>query len=206
VIQSLRPRTPAGKQAAIIRASHEPKNIDLLDQSFTNSGTTWTLVLLNGTHQGVTGNSRTGRQVLTERVELSFTEQCSANPNGTVRLVVFLDKESRGAAPAWGDLLADATALDIPTAMSPFNFDNVPSRFRILHDTVFSLNNRYTAQQDTQTLRVSIPVKSKTHFYNTSSGNITDIDSGAIYMAVIDSTSTNPNATFYNSRVVFRDV
>jgi hypothetical protein len=196
----------------IIRASHEPKNLDSGNTAGLSGTTTPVLTLLNPITQGVTGNSRSGRQVLNQSLDIRFMFDTdpSSLQDDVVRIIVFRDKESRGAAPAVGDLLRLVGSLQYEI-VSQYNFDNVPSRFQILADDVVSVPNRTSPTTTTSNLtRVCfnrrMKLNFKTHFYNTSAGNITDIDDGAIYLMLIGSQSVKVSSYYYDARLVFRDL
>jgi hypothetical protein len=211
-----RGRSPAVPRApsvnAIVRASHEPKNLDI-SNTYTLSGTTGTLVLLNAITQGVTGNSRTGRQVKLDHLRLNFTfTASSAESQDAVRIIVLIDKESRGAAPAVGDVLTNST-FGLGALLSSHNFDNVPTRFKILADEVVCIQPTVAVNSTNTVWNTNIfhrlfhiKLKQNVHYYNTSAGTIADIDSGALYFITWGVNSSGESTSTYDSRLVFRDM
>jgi hypothetical protein len=198
--------------AAIIRASHEPKNLDQAS-SYSLSTTTGTLVLLNAILQGSSGVNRTGRQVKLDHLRLNLAfNQTNQVPADFVRYIVLMDRESRGSAPAVGDVLTNTT-FGIQAVLSSHNFDNVPSRFKILADEVLISNATVSTSSTNATWNepwnhrlIHIPLKQTVHYYNTSAGTIADIDSNALYLITWGQNSTNPTELYFDSRLVFRDM
>jgi hypothetical protein len=207
------PRVPRPVSvSAIVRASHEPKNLDLTG-NFSCSTTTGTLQCLNLIQQGSSGNNRTGRQVKLEHLRLNMFFQAANNePNDLFRVIVFIDKESRGANPVVGDVLTNTT-FGFGAILSSHNFDNVPTRFKILHDEVItpvatvsvSATNALWNEPIYHRL-MHIPLSHLVHYYNTSAGTIADIDSGALFFLVYGAQSTNAGLVEFDSRMVFRDL
>jgi hypothetical protein len=212
-IYSYMTRPPAPSTARvqqIIRASHEPKNVDFsATAGITGNVAQW---LLNAISQGTDGNDRTGRQVSNDSLELNlrFDVDPSSLQDDLVRIIVVRDKEARGAAPTLADVLAYTTTPDY-TLVSPYNFDNVPSRFKIYCDETVLLPNRTSPTTTTSNLTKVIWKRKfklgfKTHYFNTSAGNITDIDSDSVYVFLASSTVTKVSSYWIGSRVVFRDL
>jgi hypothetical protein len=205
------PRAPSA--ARVILEAHEPKNLDLTGSGGLST-TTGQLTLLNPIIQGTTGNNRSGREIKLDHLRLNMTFTIAGqNDIDIVRYIVFLDKESRGTAPAVGDVVQNAT-FGIGAILSSHNFDNVPSRFKILADEIVilkptvSVNSTNTVwQNDIKHRLLHIPLKSLTHYYNASNaGTIADIDSNALYLVTWGQDATNPVIFAYDSRVVFRDL
>jgi hypothetical protein len=194
----------------IIRASHEPKNVD----TYVNTGITANnySTLLNPISQGTSGNNRTGRQVINNRLELrlSFDSDPSSLQDDMVRILVVRDKESRGAAPSIADVL-QVNTTPYYSVVSPYNFDNVPSRFQILVDDQVLVPNRTSPTTTTSNLTRVVynrlmNLNFKTHYYNTNAGNITDIDDGAVYLFVLSTTVTKVSSVWIAARMIFRDL
>jgi hypothetical protein len=198
-----------GAVTRAIRATHEPKNIDVdANAAITLSATaTPFTVLLNPTIQGTTGSTRTGRQFQMSHLRLSVSLVMGADDFDQVRVLVVEDKESRGAAPAIADVLQfNAQGLDqINTA---YDFDNVPTRFKVYVDRIVCLNALAAANNPATAHFVQeVPLKSMVHCYGTgTAGTIADIDKGAVYMFVIGVQTATPTFLQYNSRITFRDI
>lgn len=198
--------------AKIVRAVHEPKTVDQY-QSITLNGTgVAKYLLLNTIDQGTGATNRTGRQVMMDHVDINFLiETDPTNLSGdVVRFVVFVDKESRGGTPSSGEVLQYVTNSAV-AAVSPMNFDNVPSRFTILADESVSVNPGASPTTTTTSaiqlmVRRRIKLNRRVHFYNTTGGGISDIDSGALWLFAWCLDATAPSGYTMYSRVVFRDL
>lgn len=196
----------------ILRASHEPKNVDTIATAGLTGTGTPVFILLNATTQGVTGNSRSGRQVVGQSltINLKFETDPTSLQDDVVRVTIVRDKESRGAAPVTADIFANNSTVDY-LQVSDFNFDNVPSRFQVLHDEQVLVPNRTSPTTTTSNLtrvvrRFKTRLNFKTHYYNTSAGNITDIDDGSIYLILSSTTPTKVSSYWVFARYVFRDI
>lgn len=207
------PAAPRASVQQIIRAAHELKNFDLFVTGSLSNTTTPVQALLNQVDQGTGGSNRTGRQYMIEKLSLRFDFASSGVLFGdVVRVVVVVDKESRGGTAVTADLLALNGAL-LTQSVSQFNFDNVPSRFKVLFDRRFPVNP-CASPTTTTTVPWFVPVdielapKQRVHCYNTTGGAQADIDSGAVYVFVYSATSTvgNPSTYTLHSRCSFRDL
>jgi len=199
--------------AALVRATHEPKNLDISSTGGTFSTTAYTLNPLNLIVQGVTGNTRTGRQVRLESLRLSFNFQNqTAVSEDLIRVMVVYDKETRGTSPGSGDIL-QVNTFGLAQLNSSWNFDNVPTRFQILVDKVMSLTPTVSTSSTNAAwnspdnhLLVNVKIGRQTHFYNTSAGTVADIDSGGLFLILMGKNGTSGSAYSYDSRLVFRDL
>ncbi len=209
------PAPSRGSVQRIIRASHEPKNYDVyVNGPALSSSTAPFTFLVNDVDQGTGGTNRTGRQYVVEKIDLRilFRTDGTGLVGDSVRIIVFVDKECRGAAAGSADLLV-LNGSNLVQTISNFNFDNVPTRFKILHDETYALNVG-ASPTTTTTVPVNRPVhivlkpKQRVHCYNTTGGGIADIDSGSIIVFAYSATATVSHATDIDlhSRIVFRDL
>jgi hypothetical protein len=198
--------------AQIVRMAHEVKNADL-QASSTFSSTAYTPFLLNNINQGTGGTNRTGREIQLESIRLSFFFTLPSTSSGDIiRVIVAQDRETRGVAFGTADVLQNNT-YGYQQILSSHNFDNVPSRFKILLDEVVPLNpltvtNAGVYQPVFTRKLYHIDLKGRAHYFNTTGNGVVDIDSGSIYMLLMNFNSTagqQPNYNF-DSRLVFRDV
>jgi hypothetical protein len=190
-------------QTAIIRASHEAKNVDLalVENPMAHGASTCDITLLNPLIQGTGAGNRTGRDALLERIELRFLMSTTAvNSVDAYRILVFWDTETRGSLPAYADLFSAATSYD-----SPMNFDNT-HRFKMLYDSgIKVISTQSSGLSGFQGLAVDLKVGKKTHYYNNSNtATVSDIDSGSLILVdMCYNGNVNLGGT---SRLVFRDV
>jgi hypothetical protein len=194
----------------VLKQTHEPRNIDISVTGLSFSTTAYNPLLLNPLAQGTGGQNRVGRRVKMESLRLRIqTTLGYTHGSDTYRFLVFLDNESRGAAAGTIDLLTVNTFGDAQI-MSSLNFDNVQRRFRILVDEVVSVNA--SAWDGThfgpieRQFKWDLSLNAIVHYYNTTAGNISDIDSGSLYLFVIGNQSVNPSSYAVDSRIVFRDM
>lgn len=191
--------------AQAVRAAHELKRNDQ-GQVYTALNATFQSFLLNAVLQGSGGSNRTGRQANLEKLRFTFAVQNNtALIVDEVRLTLVYDKLSRGAAPQQADVIAN-NSTQTYALISDFDMDNVPARFQILMDKRIVLLPRFSGQNVIVQETMDIPLKKRMHFYNTTIGNITDIDVGAIYLIASCISAANfPLLAFYSS-IFFRDI
>jgi hypothetical protein len=212
-MSSFMPRGGGGHPTAaqIVRASHELKNFPLSVTGNSLSTSTYVPVLLNAVQQGSSANNRTGRKIQMEKLRLALDFE--VDPNNSydyVRVVLFLDRESRGGAPGAGDLLTNTTSLE-HQVLSSLNEDN-KNRFKILFDDNITIRQNTINSSSgylfggVQRVNVTIPLKAKVDFYNTTTGTIADIDQGALYMFFFGFAANHPTGFSYDTQLFFRDV
>jgi hypothetical protein len=198
---------------AIVRATHEKKNLDTVSYNNTLSGTAYTAFLLNSINQGTGANNRTGREVLLDSLRLSMLLYNASTQTGDLaRVVVVQDKECRGSAAGTADVL-QASTFGTAQLLSSHNFDNVPTRFKVLFDKTYRLVPTVSTSATNAAWNepfihdvCHIPLRGKTHFYNTSGNGIGDIDSGSIYLFVFGYASAAESVFSLDSRLIYRDI
>jgi hypothetical protein len=199
--------------AQVVRATHEPKNLDLFATGLSLSSTSYTPVLLNPIVQGTSGANRTGREVRLESVRLALNFQSNASQltSDCIRITVFRDDECRGTAPGYyADVLQNGV-FGQEALNSSFNFDNIQRRFKVLFDKRITLNPSAGVTTAYGTVYALVMIEEKlgfkSHYYNASNaGTIADIDSGALYLCVTALNASNVSGWNYDSRVIFRDL
>lgn len=120
--------------------------------------------------QGSSATTRTGNQI---HLSLLSVEGLLSLPAATasdeIRLIVFVDTEANGAAPAVTDILEGALLGN------PYNRDKVPSRFRILTDKRIAVNQQ-AATVATRIVPVHFTKKLDTVvYYQSNAGTISDV-------------------------------
>lgn len=151
-----------------------------------------TLYLLNGTTQGDGINQREGRQIYVQSVQCNLRAEwnTAASPSpATYRIILFVDKQSNGAAPAVADLLDTSTALSCDALR---NLNN-RKRFKILLDRRYAITP--TGASNTSIVDDFYLKKFITTQYNAgTAGTIADISSNSIYMLTVSDEAVNgPN-------------
>lgn len=193
---------PPARPAAVASRGGELKNIDVA----TLGSTLWPIgqatavvTLLNGVAQGTTPTSRIGRKILQQSLFLRV--QLAKSPTMTgespLRILVVQDMQANGAAPAGTDVLASNEIT------SPMNLNNV-ERFKVILDKEFKLGAiDCTACAYKWYKKFKLPVA----FNTGSTGNITDITTGSLYMLTFSNglfATTAPSGEVY-TRIRFTD-
>lgn len=197
--------------SSVIRAAHEQKNIDTSFNTTPPNTNVGTLLLLNGTTQGSTGNSRSGRRFKMERLQIKMEvlSQNNADYEDLFRVMVIYDKECRGAAFTSSDLFSVNT-FGVFQCTSPINFDNL-DRFTIIDDKLLKWHadttlTAPTLQRVYGRYTLDVPLNKLVKCFNTSAGTIADIDEGSLYLFYITNQTTNIPNPGGVARVVFRDL
>jgi len=169
------------------RSSKKFHNIDLADVAVLSS---WQLIHFTGIVEGDTANQRDGEVIGITDIEIRLQIQtASAIDNmAQFRYVLIQDRQTNGSA---------FTANDPWTSNNDINSVKEWSfapRFRILWDSAFSLQE-FTANATTFTGRMIVK---RMHFktplkvqYIGSTGAVSDISGGSIYLAYLTDRTTN---------------
>jgi hypothetical protein len=197
----------------LIRAVHEPKNLDLQVIGQTLSGTAYYEQLLNGCAQGTGASNRQGRKTKMERLKVRLAINLATTANSDmVRIMVVMDKECRGTSFGSSDLLTVNT-FGFAQTLSSWNFDNVPSRLRVLVDHTIPLNPMVAINATNtawapllQFIDINVPLNQTVHYYDAASGGIAGIDSNALWLFVVGSLTSSEATLSFDSRVIFRDL
>lgn len=200
-----------------LRGTGEKKVIDVAAGTI-QINTTGSFNLLNGCVQGSDYSNRIGRKIVMRSLYIrgfAFPEPSATaanSPSQQARMIIFLDSQPNGAAPAVTDLLNSATPA------SQLNLNN-RDRFRVLRDQTFVFGPQVYAVSATAAPTVTgtpsvadvncyVKMGHETIFNAGNAGTIGDINSGALYMFWIGSvtagTGQDANA-FVSSRVRFLD-
>lgn len=181
--------------------------------------TTGSFTLLHVPQLGTDYTQRVGRKTLIKslyirgRVATETSISLAAVTNGSqmARMIVFLDLQPNGAAPAVTDLLNTAA----PESM--LNLNN-RDRFKIIKDKqwVFdpyvnvttATQSQYGAPRQTYPLKVFKKCNYEVIFNAVNGGTISDINSGALYMFFIGSSPAGANTdvnAIVGTRIRFTD-
>lgn len=173
----------------------EKKYIDIITN--TTATQTGAFVLLNGCQTGTTAITRNGQSI--KIVSIYINTLCSINTSASttyIRAVLLLDKQPNGATPSQLDVFKNSSSV-----LSPLNISN-SKRFKILAElrTTLSINGREMS-------RMKRFKKCRIHVeYNTGNvGDITDINTNAIYLYYMSDQSVNNPVFDFTSRVRFID-
>jgi hypothetical protein len=150
---------------------------------------TGALSLLNGVGPGTSGTQRLGQKISLTQLEysLALASTPTTGLDQVQRLIIFLDRQTNGAAPTITDVLVSAS----PYAM--FNVGNA-TRFRILVDETKSINASTESDSIVVTGHVRKPLRTTQVFNTGVSADVTDIVSGSIYLLTIGSLTAGATA------------
>lgn len=113
----------------------------------------------------------------------------AADSTDGVRIIVFVDHEPLGANPGATDILEAAAWLQ------PYNKDKVGSRFKILVDKIYGLeNSAATVTSCIRTFDFRIPLKFVT-YYQSDAGTVADVLKNNVGFLAISSAGV-PNLSF----------
>lgn len=191
-----------------VKALKEAKNIrKLISPEFktveaavaTTYGNAWSLNLINGVSRGDDYDDRDGRQIKVKSIQCSWNviRNASATADQMVRIIVFIWRSPDGVAPTIDDVLQPGA-----TAMVRIRSLNDRKNTRILYDKVVNLS---TGNMTNVVLRYYKKIDLTTIFNENTAGNIGDIDTNAIYVAIVSSDNTNQPSVNWTSRVRFID-
>jgi hypothetical protein len=202
---ALPPRAEGRLVRAAVKASHELKSFDV-NQASTLMNGTYQQFLLNPISQGASALNRTGRKVRAESIRFSALVTTNSAVNfDAVRLTVVMDKECRGAACQQADFL-ETNANQTYALNSAYDMDNVPSRFKILWDEVIVVNSKVSLSSNVGFVKKNIPISKMIEYYNTSNGNITDIEKGSLYLFASCLETASFSYLAFDSHLFFRDI
>lgn len=157
------------------------------------------LVHLSPVTQGDTRNARSGKSILAKylsgRIQLAIT----SSQRSSVRLIIFMDTQNNGTAPAVSDILENTgTALGPLSSLKQLQ----NGRFKILWSRLITLDGVKESLQD---LKYYLPLK-RQHLYFDGATSA-DYQKNAIFMLQISSaaTASNPPTISSYQRFSFYD-
>lgn len=176
-----------------------------IDVGFAATAVTGTLVLLNGCAPGDGASSRDGRQITIQSIQMKFRIECDATGSGanastTGRFLVFVDKQSNGAAPNVGDVL-DTSSTGFADALR--NLNN-RKRFKILMDRRYTVSI-YSPGGIVDDFYIKRNGLAETVFNAGTAGTIADITSGSVYVMYGSDTIITPPSVVGNCRIRFTE-
>lgn len=177
------------------------KGLVNVEKSFINTtasvtpGSTFSTACLNTCSQGNDDINRKGDSILAKHVTINYDLSLHDSAiKDFFRVIVYLDKENRGANPAGTDLLVTANTY------SQTNMDNL-DRFIILRDERHTLVSN-GGQAVSNKLYIPLDFHMK---YAGNAGDVQDVRQNAIFIAIVGSENTNKSTFSYYSRLAFYD-
>jgi len=155
---------------------------------------------------GTGPNERIGRSVSLHDIQFTYTLLANANtPQTHVRIILLYDRQTNGILPNVTDIVSSATVTSLPQP-------NNRSRFMVLYDKVHFFTNNQVATvansaypSNPHVLNKKITLKGKkTEFFGTT-GNLSDIDKGALFILALTNNSGSAVVNF-DSRIQFFDI
>lgn len=173
----------------------EFKNIDTNNIPTVTAG--GVITLLNGTVQGDGQFNREGSSFRMKSIDVRYQGTYNAAVGyNTYRVMLVLDQQANGVAPALTDILA-VNAVD-----SPRNLD-YRKRFLILYDKVHCIGTG-NGQQNYDHLHI----KNEYHtqcFAASNTGTVADITTNAVYLVMFSDQAVNGPTVNYYGRIRFLD-
>lgn len=173
---------------------------------------TGTVVLLNGTAQGLDAlGDRVGRKIMMKRLRYHGSVSCTvanltsgtgyAGNSNVIRVLLVYDRQTGGAAPTWGNIITTSGGFNAPLGM--YDVSNL-DRFEILSDRMIPLCE---AGPNIGMFSLDVVVHLETRYNAGSTGTVSDIVSGGLFMAFADSNVNGTATTLLSfvSRVEFTD-
>lgn len=179
----------------------EYKHLDSTVYTGSSIPTTGAISLLTGITQGDTSSTRNGNSVKGKSISLKFESTCGTAIT-TQRFILFLDKNSNGVIPTATELLVSDHYL------SPYNDDNMGSRFIVLDDKRIAMGfndttNHYSAGATTKDFSFFHKLNGHIKFDGTTAA-IADCVSGHLYLYAVAS-GNNTSFTSCRSRLLYID-
>lgn len=173
-----------------------------------------TFTLLNGLTLGTSAVTRIGRQIVIKSIHMKFDITGAyfsvgpTLPSTMCRAMIIFDSQPNGTTPNVSDLLEDTTTGLQALASTALRYSG---RFKILYDKRWVVNNNLAATTTATWSQifdeVYLKVNLKCNYANTSNGDVTDIDTGALWLFLTSdsgATANNPDVLLYN-RIRFVD-
>jgi len=171
--------------------------------------------LLNGVNQGTGDHEMIGEAHTSTSIQLRGHLQADSAIAGplrssqVVRVMVFYDRQPNGAAPTYADLFNNvfATGLEL---YAPYNEDN-SMRFKFVYDKIKVINPQWadaagtTQQNNIVTLKFKRKLGRKVNYSDGNPGDITGINSNALWLYVLGLSNTDPPSIFATTRYIFKD-
>jgi len=176
----------------------EAKFVKAIDNTAHTPSTTPSRIFLHPLSRGTDALDRIGRTIKLDRVSIRATyTQNAAATNTTLRLVLLWDKTPGGATPTYADVFDHASS---PVAHT--NLANV-KRFVIMKDHLICMKSGTLTAFGEFQLEMGLNHHSTCNSGN--AGDITDVETGALFLFMISTEATNTPSVYLDTRVRFYD-
>lgn len=168
----------------------------------TTVGMTMNFQLLNGCTRGDGNDNREGNNIRMKSVYVrlhNIMSQDASSVFSVCRLMIILDKQPNAATPSTANVLENTS---VPVA-SPLEKD-YSTRFDVLWDKVITMSK---TGAEGRFVKKYIPLDIKVRYNENNNGDITDINTNALYFCIVtNATAATLEPSFYsNVRLRFVD-
>lgn len=150
---------------------------------------------LNAFARGVDDTNRIGRRLLMKRLQVGFRINLNSN-SGTasggnvVGVAVVYDKQTKGGIPSWLTVFGDATASVAIGNFDPIRYDILWHKLYAVQPSIMTSSNYSESGGETTIVDViNLPLNHFTTFNSGNTGNYTDIQTGALWIMALGSTT-----------------
>lgn len=160
----------------------------------------WDMFLLNGIGQGTTRSTRVGSNYVISNLYIRLALAVDTNNTSSqqlCRVILLQDKEPHGVAPTVSSIFNDDTET--------FSFINEDylRRFKILMNRMFNLTK--VQGQSTRIVQIKKALKINVQCNGSNTGNIADIEKGALYLMIRNDQAQYPPNYYYVYRLRYVD-
>jgi len=185
------------------------------DMNVVISATTGDFFLLNGVTQGPGDHEMIGEDHISTSIQIRghlAANSTIVNPSvssRTVRIMVFYDRQSNGAAPVVADLLNNVFAGG-QLIYAPYNEDN-QERFKFVYDKIKVINPQWGNDAGTAQQNTLVPIKFKRKlgrkvlYKDAPDGTIATINTNALWLFVLSYSATSSPVLQATTRYIFKD-
>lgn len=181
----------------VVKSSEETHIFDVIQGAEVATGNTWTIACLSNVLKGDGADNRTGDKISPTalRVRVGTHINASNGHGDTMRVIIFKDKQARGAVPSAADLgLNNGGYENINHFLA---IDNYRGRFVKLYDKV----HMYDTSQEYKFFTINKKLSGKIQFGTEAS----DYENNSLFIAFCAIENTNKTGLNYVSRLFFKD-
>jgi len=204
----------------------EIKYCDMAQSSsaFRIASTPPAFVAINFPVQGAAPYNRVGSKVMNRSIRIrGYINNLLTSINDVGRIIIVYDRQTNGAAPAWGDVIAGVTSAGAAStnALDGINMSN-RERFKVLCDEQVLLPSITDAGGAGVLTNVAaldtsgpsnkfnfdrfIPLRNLETHYKATAGAVGDIATGGIFIATVSNAIDSAWQFSYTSRLRFDDL
>lgn len=167
--------------------------------------------VLNEMQQGTSGLTRIGDRIRVRRIQIWFKMDAVMDA-ANIRMMLIRDRKPNGALPTSALIFENSTLADVNPVYAMYNEDQIPSRFTILKDKVYTVNvyGGATDRIEKKIYHWDIRLKHpKPTIYSGNAGTIADILENSYLLAWMSdwpaAAGSRPNL-FINYKMHYEDL